>query len=283
MEQAVARLIKFEIKNWDECINKVHELRAQHADQWLWFRGHADSEWLLETTLERRTKRPYSFREYYALAYQVKGEIESVTGSRWDTPDFQKEIIEWASRWDVDDGLKAVEYLSHLRHHGFPSPLLDWTRSPYIAAFFAFAPPPRAKDGSIALYVYLEKPQRIKLEVLNAPTIRTIHYDRRTHARHFRQQSRYTICGKFEGGQGWKFAPHEDAFTYTSESWDKLWKIIVPATEREKVLTQLDEFNLNAFSLFGSDESLMETLAIRGIDFFEPVTPVADAPMGLAP
>jgi FRG domain len=36
-------------------------------------------------------------------------------------------------------GLPAYDLLIYTRHHGFPSPLLDWTRSAYIAAFFTFA------------------------------------------------------------------------------------------------------------------------------------------------
>jgi hypothetical protein len=40
-------------------------------------------------------------------------------------------------------------------------------------------------------------------------------------------------------------------------------KFTIPASERRKVLEQLDEFNVNAFSLFGSEESLMETLTVR--------------------
>jgi len=40
-------------------------------------------------------------------------------------------------------------------------------------------------------------------------------------------------------------------------------KFTIPASEQIKVLTLLDEFNVNSFSLFGSEESLMETLAAR--------------------
>jgi hypothetical protein len=47
---------------------------------------------------------------------------------------------------------------------------------------------------------------------------------------------------------------------------DVLWKIVIPPSERTKVLSLLDRFNVNAYSLFGSDESLMETLAVREVD-----------------
>ncbi|HEV7959627.1 MAG TPA: hypothetical protein VGP01_01245, partial [Rhizomicrobium sp.] len=45
-----------------------------------------------------------------------------------------------------------------------------------------------------------------------------------------------------------------------------IYKINIPATERLKVLGMLDVHNLNAFSLFGSEEGLMQTLARR--EFF---------------
>ena len=41
------------------------------------------------------------------------------------------------------------------------------------------------------------------------------------------------------------------------------WKITIPATERAKVLQELNDYNVNSFSLFGSEESLMDTLATR--------------------
>jgi hypothetical protein len=44
------------------------------------------------------------------------------------------------------------------------------------------------------------------------------------------------------------------------------WKFDIPAIERCKVLRELDAYNLNASSLFGSEEYMIETLATREFD-----------------
>jgi hypothetical protein len=61
----------------------------------------------------------------------------------------------------------------------------------------------------------------------------------------------------------WRYAAHEDAFARDDAHQDLLWKFNVPSSERLRVLQSLDAYNLNAFSLFGSEESLMETMALR--------------------
>lgn len=85
----------------------------------------------------------------------------------------------------------------------------------------------------------------------------------RTHARHFRQQSDYTICAAFDKSSGgWYFHGHGPVFGNRGRQ-DYLWKFDLPSTERIPILKSLDEYNLNAFSLFDSQETLLETVWLR--------------------
>ena len=59
------------------------------------------------------------------------------------------------------------------------------------------------------------------------------------------------------------YVSHEKAFSMDIKGQDILWKIVVPSSERVFALRELDSMNINAFSLFGSEESLMAAVALR--------------------
>jgi hypothetical protein len=151
----------------------------------------------------------------------------------------------------------------YLRHHGFPSPLLDWSYSPYVAAFFAFKDDSAVRPEKKSIYAYCESPQGVKGGALGEPTIRRIGPYVRSHARHFRQQSDYTICGCLDLDSGWRFDSHQSAFDNRRARQDYLWRFDLPSSERLTVLRKLNDFNLNAFSLFDSEEALLETMWFR--------------------
>ena len=262
-----------EVQTWEQCYSKIEAIRQTRPAQAskLLFRGLSDSTWPLSTTLERRYgSGDISFKDYYRLVLRIQPEIEPQSGHRWDTPTFEV-ISSWAEEYDQTHyAIKAYDYLAHLRHNGFPSPLLDWSRSPHVAAYFAFSG--ATTSVAAAMYVFLERPEGMKVSGEGVPAIRTLGQYVRTHRRHFRQQSAYTVCAnyqqnEFDGSHMWRFVSHQTVFEmHQPTPQDCLWKIVVPSSERGKILMLLDDFNLNAYSLFGSEESLMETLAYREID-----------------
>ncbi len=139
----------------------------------------------------------------------------------------------------------------------------NWARSPYVAAFFAFNRASVDSVNRVSIYVFSEIVNKVSGNQM--PVLYRYGPYVKTHRRHVLQQSEYTLCLGFDSE--WRFEEYDTIFDPGVHQQGTCWKFTIPSSERTKVLRLLDEYNLNAFSLFGSEDSMMEILAIREFSF----------------
>jgi hypothetical protein len=97
----------------------------------------------------------------------------------------------------------------------------------------------------------------------------------RTHPWHYLQQSNYSLCVglqvKYDGdtvaGYDYRFMPHGGALGKSKT--EMFLRILLPASERRNALIELDSMNLNPYSLYSSEESLIRTIARQQFLFDE--------------
>jgi len=118
------------VESWHDIDRVVDDLWSEFGRDDFVFRGHANYEWKLEPTLDRMADKAISEElarkqlEYFRLS--IRGRIAD------------RALLEPYKEANDDPSL---ELWAIGQHHGLATPLLDWTRSPYVALFFAFENP----------------------------------------------------------------------------------------------------------------------------------------------
>jgi len=110
-------IYEIQLRHWKQILNRATEFPG------FVFRGQADYRWQLSTTIERQGERykkaegDFANREFWILT-QFRRRAHNLL----DKPPSYENAIEW---------------LSLIQHYGGPTRLLDFTRSMFVALFFA--------------------------------------------------------------------------------------------------------------------------------------------------
>lgn len=125
--------IKGEIKSWEDYKAFVSNLVGQKNI----FRGQRQP-WKLRTGFHRKGR--YNLTRFLAE----------------DVPLLYRHLSAKTSHvFNLTIPNENDAFLNLVQHHGYPTPLLDWTFSPYVAAFFAFRNASKAKRKNDVSRVYI--------------------------------------------------------------------------------------------------------------------------------
>ena len=104
------------VEGWPRLLEELDDFDAH----WL-FRGQGNAEWDLKSSLERAT-----------LTYQSRSAAEYTL-----LHEFKRRAHNYLAQQQLPSENETAEWLALMQHFGAPTRLLDVTRSPFVATYFA--------------------------------------------------------------------------------------------------------------------------------------------------
>ncbi|MCG7963615.1 MAG: FRG domain-containing protein [Candidatus Thiodiazotropha taylori] len=250
------------LTSWQHFTDFVHSVMLDY-DTYIW-RGQRCDDWVLESTIDRLISdssnpitKEFSFRSNHLEQFKF-----AVRGRRGANPPEIKDENEW---WALG------------QHHGLSTPLLDWTTSPFVAAYFAFIKQDKNQTSHRAIYALHKPSVEIKSREIQAAkeeanrkekeairkgeksggflTEAFLDYPVRPDVEFIRPLSDENHRLVNQGGLFTRAPdgkPLDDwvGETFTGASDNILIKILIPDSDREECLKILNRMNINHLTLF---------------------------------
>lgn len=234
------------------------------SENWV-FRGQGNNVWELQNAIERTD-----------FIHLYKG-IET---------DFIAEFQRGARNYLTNDSLPAhlIEWLALMQHHGAPTRLLDFSKSPFIAAFFAFEQCLPQNENSIAIWAIniqhlkqrsatviqqyypreMEDNNNVVSEKLFEKILQDNKYSFIFPVEPFRMNRRYSLQQSIFVSTANSYEPFMQQLHFIGEELSRtVIKIELPALLQKEVIRDLQRMNLNRASLFPDLDGYAASLRLR--------------------
>jgi len=229
--------------SWLEFKEYISELSIMDSEYL--FRGQKET-WRLRTSFHRRGR--YRISEFTTKdVLQLHQRLSAITSHYFDL------LV------PAQNGA----FFNLLQHHGYPTPLLDWSYSPYVSSFFAFRDWPISYNGErcARIYIFNNKAWQQKFKQIQnldppLPHLSVMEFIAIDNPRLVPQQAVTTVTNI------------DDIEAYVLElgaisDIEYLRAIDIPASEREAAMRDLRIMGITAGSMFPGKDGICEELKER--------------------
>lgn len=243
-------LIEYKVSSWKYFSDFINQEMLDYTTYV--YRGHGNSTWKLEPTLDRVIKSPTSpKRDSHLKAFKYE-----TRGRRGPNPVILEHDTDW---WALG------------QHHGLLTPLLDWTESPFVALYFAASVAQKEKSRNFSVFAFSQNDiefanrniiEDIEIEEVNyrKPTVKIVRPLSDENSRLVSQRGLFTRGPNNIDLESWvkKYSISDNIMV--------LIKITMPTSGVQDCLRYLNRMNINHSTLFpdltGASEFCNKHLAI---------------------
>jgi len=248
------------LNTWGDYKKLVDDL----SDNWA-YRGQADAEWHLENAIERT--------DFVQLYKGIEADFLA---------EFQRGARNYLQKDQTPEHL--IEWLALMQHHGAPTRLLDFSKSPFIAAYFAFEQCLPLPDRYIAIWavnihflriqalecfgdLFAAELERSKNRI-DEQLFEKIFFQNSCSlifpVEPFRMNRRYSLQQSIFVSTGNSYEPFMKQLNFLREKIEKaVVKIELPTVLHKEVLRDLQRMNLHRASLFPDLDGYAASLKLR--------------------